>query len=77
VEVMTDVASLRQPDLFKSLFFQEASRGCIFSIIKRKSLLLALQLRIGKPRYLSRKAVLLLLVIDVSLLILDWGVPAE
>jgi hypothetical protein len=77
MEVRTDVASVKRPGLFKSLFFREASGDYIFSIIKRKSLCLALPLRIGKPWYLSREVVLLIPVIDVSLLILDWGVPAE
>jgi len=36
--------------VFKSLVFQEAKRVCIFSIIKRKSLRLALPLKIGKPK---------------------------
>jgi hypothetical protein len=74
MKVRTDVASVKGSGLFKSLFFQEASHDCVFIIIKRKSLLLALPLRIGKPRYLSRDAMLLIPVIDVSLLILDLGV---
>lgn len=41
-------ARVNLPGLFKSMFFQEAKRVCFFSIIKRKSLCLALPLRIGK-----------------------------
>jgi len=57
--------------------FQDASLVCIFSIKKRKSLLFALPLRIGKPKYLSRKVVLLILEIEASLLILTLGTPEE
>jgi len=67
----TDDARVNLPGLFNNLFFQDANLVCIFSIIKRKSLLFALPLRIGKPRYLSREVVLLLMPeMEVSLFIL-------
>jgi hypothetical protein len=70
MEERTDEARVNLPSLFNNLFFQEASLICIFSIIKKKSLLFALPLRIGKPKYLSREVVLLIPEIEVSLLIL-------
>jgi len=47
--------------LLRRLFFQEASRDYIFSMIKRKSLRLTRPFSIGNPKYLSRKVVLLVL----------------
>ncbi|MCI41346.1 hypothetical protein A2U01_0062579, partial [Trifolium medium] len=77
IEVRTDEASAKRSGLFNILFFQEARRDCILSIIKWKSLLLPLPLSIGNPRYLSKDVVLPTPEIDVSLLILAWGVPVE
>ncbi|KEH40984.1 hypothetical protein MTR_1g040375 [Medicago truncatula] len=48
------------PGLFSNLYFQEASLDCIFSMTKRKILLLALTMRIGKPKYLLSETVLLM-----------------
>jgi len=67
MEERTDEARVNLPGLLSNLFFQEASLVCIFSMIKRKSLLFALPLRIEKPKYLSREVVLLMPEIDVSI----------
>ena len=67
MEERTDEARVNLPGLLSNLFFREASLVCIFSMIKRKSLLFALPLRIEKPKYLSREVVLLMPEIDVSI----------
>ena len=68
MEERTDDARVTLPGLFNNLCFQEASLDCFFSMIKRKSLRLALPFRIGKPKYLSKEVVLLMPVMEVSLL---------
>jgi len=68
MEERTYEARANLPGLFSNLFFQEASLDCIFSPIKMKILLLALTLRIGKPKYLLSETMLLMPEIEASLL---------
>jgi len=70
MEERIDDAKVNLLGLFNNLFFQDANLVCIFSKIKSKSLLFALPLRIGKPKYLSREVVLLMPEMEVSLFIL-------
>jgi len=70
MEESTDEPRVNLPDLFNNLLFQDANLFFIFSTIKKKSLLFALPLRIGKPKYLSKEVVLQMPEIKVILLIL-------
>jgi len=72
-----DEASTNLLGLLRSIFFQVAIVVCIFSMMKLKSIFLGWPLRIGKPKYLSRKAVHLIPEMEVRLLIFSWGVPEE
>jgi len=77
MEDNTELARVNLPVLLRSLFFQEASLFCIFSMMKLKSLRLGCPLNMGKPRYLSREVVLRMPDILVRLLIFLWGVSVE
>jgi len=77
MEERTYEARINLLGLVHNLFLQDTNLICIFSIIKKKSLFFALSLRIGDPNYLSRKVVLLMPYMKVSLLVLVSGVPKE
>jgi len=74
MEDKTEDAKAKRPSLFRSLFFQDASLFCIFSMMKKKSLFFGLPLRIGKLKYLSREVVQRMSKMEV---IFPRGVPEE
>jgi len=69
MEDKIDVARVNLHVLLSSLFFQEVSLDCIFSMMKWKLLLLGLPFNIGNHKYLSRDVVLRIPEMFVMLLI--------